>query len=179
MAELPAELLADVKTYLDIEGDHEDVAISVIIEAGIEVIKGIAGMRLTYTEDGRPRDILFNYCADVYAGTYDADTFKAKWLNDLLLISVKNYLDITWHDPAGDNKLAGIIARGMQYMNKTAGTELDYTEEAKPRELLFDYCRYVRSGGLEDFQTNFLPELLSLQIHEEVRAYAEAEAADI
>jgi hypothetical protein len=95
-----------------------------------------------------------------------------------LLEAVKNYLDITWDDPEGDEKLSGIIARGMQYLNKVAGAELDYMEEDKPRELLFDYCRYVRSNALDEFQTNYLHELLSLQIEQEVKAYAEKQESD-
>ncbi len=89
-----------------------------------------------------------------------------------LLDAVKNYLDITWNDADGDEKLIGIIARGMKYLDNAAGAELDYTVEDKPRELLMDYCRYVRSNALDEFQTNYLPELLTLQIMEEVRAYA-------
>jgi hypothetical protein len=89
-----------------------------------------------------------------------------------LLDAVRNYLDITWTDADGDTKLIGIISRGIKYINSVAGTELDYTIEDKPRELLFDYCRYVRSNALDEFQTNYLPELLSLQISEEVKAYA-------
>lgn len=90
-----------------------------------------------------------------------------------LLQAVRNYLDITWADDAGDEKLSGIITRGIKYINNVAGAELDYSVEDKPRELLFDYCRYVRSNALEDFQENYLPELLSLQIFEEVKAYQE------
>lgn len=93
-------------------------------------------------------------------------------LPDGLLDAVRNYLDITWTDADGDLKLIGIISRGIKYINSVAGTELDYTIEDKPRELLFDYCRYVRSNALDEFQTNYLPELLSLQISEEVKAYA-------
>jgi hypothetical protein len=88
-----------------------------------------------------------------------------------LLTAVRNYLDITWEDPAGDEKLSGIIARGIKYINLVAGAELDYTKEDKPRELLFDYCRYVRSNALDVFQNNYLPELLTLQIQKEVEAY--------
>jgi len=95
-----------------------------------------------------------------------------------LLRAVKNYLDITWDDPDGDEKLAGIIARGMQYLNKVAGTELDYEKEDKPRELLFDYCRYVRSNALDEFQKNYMHELLALQIEYEVKAYAEKQESD-
>jgi hypothetical protein len=96
----------------------------------------------------------------------------------VLLEAVKNYLDITWDDPAGDEKLVGIIARGKRYLDKVAGAELDYLAEDKPRELLFDYCRYVRSNALDEFQNNYLPELLTLQISQEVKDYAETEDSE-
>ena len=95
-----------------------------------------------------------------------------------LFKAVQNYLDITWDDPAGDEKLSGIIARGIKYIDGVAGAEMDYTVEDKPRELLFDYCRYARSNALNEFQTNYLPELLTLQISQEVKSYA-AENADV
>lgn len=88
-----------------------------------------------------------------------------------LLAAVRNNLDITWSDVDVDIKLAGIIARGMKYLDGVAGTELDYTLEDKPRELLMDYCRYARSNALDEFQVNYLHELLSLQISEEVKVY--------
>lgn len=88
-----------------------------------------------------------------------------------MLEAVRNYLDITWVDSAGDEKLSGIIARGMKYLDSVAGAALDYTEEDKPRELLFDYCRYVRSNALELFMLNYLHELMSLQIRQEVTEY--------
>ena len=88
-----------------------------------------------------------------------------------LLADLRNYLDITWIDIAGDTKLSGIIARGIKYIDSLAGVEFDYSAEDKPRELLFDYCRYVRSNALDEFQTNYLHELLSLQQSEEVKAF--------
>lgn len=90
-----------------------------------------------------------------------------------LLDAVKNYLDITWEDDAGDEKLSGIITRGIAYLDKVAGEALDYTVEDKPRELLMDYCRYARSNALSEFQDNYLHELLSLQIEKEVDAYVD------
>ncbi len=95
-----------------------------------------------------------------------------------LLEEVKNYLDITWTDYAGDEKLSGIIARGMKYIDGVAGATLDYMIEDKPRELLFDYCRYVRSNALNEFQINYIHELLSLQIRQEVADY-ETENPDV
>jgi len=81
-----------------------------------------------------------------------------------LLTAVKNYLDITWDDEDADKKLTGIISRGMKYLDFAAGKELDYSLEDKPRELLFDYCMYARSKALNEFQTNYLHELLTLQM---------------
>lgn len=92
-------------------------------------------------------------------------------LPDGLLNAVRNYLDITWTDDAGDTKLSGIISRGMKYIDEIAGAEMDYTVEDKPRELLFDYCRYVRSNALDEFAANYQHELLSLQIRQEVSDY--------
>lgn len=89
-----------------------------------------------------------------------------------LLEAVRNYLDITWSDDAGDLKLSGIIARGIKYIDSVAGEACEYAAEDKPRELLFDYCRYVRSNALDEFQTNYLSELLALQNQKEAARYA-------
>jgi hypothetical protein len=92
-------------------------------------------------------------------------------LPDGLLDAVRNYLDITWTDGDGDEKLTGIIARGIKYIDSVSGEECDYTEEDKPRELLLEYCRYVRSNALDEYQNNYLSELLSLQHQKEIARY--------
>ena len=102
----------------------------------------------------------------------------AQTLAITLLEAVRNYLDITWEDYAGDEKILGIISRGIKYLDGVAGATLDYESEDKPRELLFEYCRYVRSNALEEFQNAFLAELLTLQMNEEVKAYAAAQEED-
>lgn len=96
-----------------------------------------------------------------------------------LLEDVRNYLDITWADEAGDQKLLGIIARGANYLQRWAGAELDFSEEALPRSLLFDYCRYVRSGALDDFRVNYLHELIGLQMEEGVKRSAGEQSAEL
>ena len=100
-------------------------------------------------------------------------------MTDELLASVKNYLDITWDDEDTDTKLTGIVERGIKYLNYVAGTSMDYTEEDKPRELLLEYARYARSNALDEFQTNYLHELLSLQMQEEVKAYVAEQDSDV
>ena len=100
-------------------------------------------------------------------------------LPDGLFDSVRNYLGITWEDSAGDEKLSGIIARGIVYLDGVAGYTQDYTEENKVRELLMDYCRYARSNALDEFQGNYLHELLTLQINAEVANYDPEADADV
>lgn len=87
-----------------------------------------------------------------------------------ILGDVKNYLNITWDDETTDNKLTGIIKRGMARLQDIAGVPLDFTEDELPRTMLFDYCRYANSQALEMFEKNFQSELLSLHIKCQVEA---------
>ncbi|MDL2324059.1 hypothetical protein LJC61_02755 [Ruminococcaceae bacterium OttesenSCG-928-A16] len=88
-----------------------------------------------------------------------------------LLETLKNYLDYTWGDAGSDEKLAGILSRGIAYIDRIAGEKLDYTKEEKPQELLFDYCRYVRDNALNEFKANYLHELIALQVDKGVERY--------
>ena len=84
--------------------------------------------------------------------------------------------DITWTDITIDSKLR-IIERELNISTSAAGAPQDYTVNDKPKELLLDYCRYVRSNALSEFQQHYLPELLTLRMRQEVADY-EAENAD-
>lgn len=96
-----------------------------------------------------------------------------------LLEAARNYLDITWEDGDGDKKLSGILERGMKYIDGVAGADLDYGTEDAPRALLLDYARYVRADVLDEFQTNYLHELLALQIREEGKRVDPKQTADV
>lgn len=93
----------------------------------------------------------------------------------MLLTDARNYLDITWEDPETDKKLAGILLRGMKYLDSKAGAELDYLEEEQPRALLFDYARYARANALDEFEGNYLHDLLALHLKYRVKE-AQADA---
>ena len=96
-------------------------------------------------------------------------------LPDGLLTDARNYLDITWDDEDTDKKLTGILRRGMSYLDGKAGAELDYLEEGQPRALLFDYARYARAGALDEFEGNYLHDLLALHLKYRVKE-AQADA---
>ena len=88
-----------------------------------------------------------------------------------LLPSLKGFLDITWDDPGGDAKLLGIALRGMSYVQRMTRRALLFEEGTAERTLLFEYCRYSRSGALDEFSMNYLMELLTFQQDEAVKAW--------
>lgn len=102
-----------------------------------------------------------------------------KELPEGLLDAARNWLDITWEDTEGDRKLAGILLRGMHYIDDIAGEPLDYTREELHRELLLSYALYARAGCLGEFQGSYLAELLMLQTRKEVERRAAERAADL
>ena len=84
-------------------------------------------------------------------------------LPDGLLADVKNYLNITWDDEATDQKISGLIASGMVYLNGKLDGEIDYTEDGNPRTLLMEFVRYARDSALDVFENNYLSLLLGAQ----------------
>lgn len=90
----------------------------------------------------------------------------------ILLDDVKNYLDITWDDQAGDQKIMGMIRRGMAAVKGKIG-ECDFFEETQERALLFDYVMYARAGEISQFWENYKSDIISLQIARRVDDYVE------
>lgn len=93
--------------------------------------------------------------------------------SEQLLADARNYLDRTWEDTEGDRKLLGILSRGMARLDHIAGAEQDYEGETTARALLFDYCRYVLAGALQDFERDFGSELMGLRMDGEVARHEE------
>ncbi len=92
-------------------------------------------------------------------------------VSEELLKAAKDYLCISWDSETGNENLRGLLSRGMAYLDQAVGVELDYKIEDIQRQLLFDFCRYGRSDAFEEFKVNFLSEILSLQIREDIKAY--------
>ncbi len=90
---------------------------------------------------------------------------------EALLAGMRSALGITWDEEQTNTQLKGMIARGIAYLNEIAGSELDYQEECKGRELLITYCLYARSNALDQFAENYLQDLTGFQLSEEVRLH--------
>jgi hypothetical protein len=90
-----------------------------------------------------------------------------------LLADVENYLNITWDDEATDQKIGGLIASGMAYLDAKYGAVADYTKDGMPRTLLMEYVRYARDSALDVFESNYLSLLLGMQNEKAVKDYAQ------
>jgi hypothetical protein len=90
-----------------------------------------------------------------------------------MLNEVKRYLAITWNDADTDANIQDSINEGSQYLSTLVGTGIDFGSDLEAKALLKDYCRYTRNYSLEYFKTNFLSELLRLQLKYAITTDAE------
>lgn len=89
-------------------------------------------------------------------------------ISPALLADIKNYLNITWEDPATDQKITGIIEDGIIYLDLKRGAPADYTVPGLPRTLLKDYARYARDSALDVFENNYQALILGMRHQREV-----------
>lgn len=89
----------------------------------------------------------------------------------MLLDELKRYLMITYEDENTNQNLEAALVRGQSVLNDYAGIEQDYETEGLPKQLLFDYCRYVRSHAAEMFEVNFRHDLIALRELAERKLY--------
>lgn len=97
----------------------------------------------------------------------------------MLLDTLKLYLDITWNDQHTNDKLSGILARAQTKICAYAGTDVEFSDDSEELQLLLDLCRYIYNNASEDFEANYLPDLLMLRAKYRVEAMPdEGEDAD-
>lgn len=97
-------------------------------------------------------------------------------VDEALLKSMKNDIDMTWEDSAGDEKLSGMIFRGMNKINEICGTEFEYCSDkdgynSSAYDLLYNYVMYARADALDDFMKNYNSEMNRLQLIQEAINY--------
>lgn len=91
-----------------------------------------------------------------------------------ILEEVKNYLDKTWDDNDEDDKLLGMIRRGMAAISGKVG-ECDFLSETQEKALLFQLVMYENAGEAAQFWKNYREDIISLQIDKKVDEYAKSE----
>lgn len=100
-----------------------------------------------------------------------------------LLSQVRAYLNITWTDENKDRQLEDYIVNSINRLEAVYGHTLHFTDdmasEGDPlvkadflaRDLLKSRVFYANEKALDDFESNYRAELLSLQHQGKVRSY--------
>lgn len=88
-----------------------------------------------------------------------------------LLQDVKNHIDITWNDEEIDKKVNGYIKSGIAKINSLSGSWNSFMTPGIARDLLFTYCLYAFNKIANEFEINYLSDILKLQIASEVEEY--------
>lgn len=100
-----------------------------------------------------------------------------------LLDSCKEFLGITWDDIGTDNMLKSYIRSSASRLSAIYGYDLVFDTDSEDagqadylaHELLLNRVFYMREKALDDYETNFRGELLTLTNLGKVRGYEERE----
>lgn len=100
-----------------------------------------------------------------------------------LLSEIKAYLGITWDDPNGDNLLKTFIKLSAKRLESVFGGNLDFIDgeeayEQLAHELLLNRVFYQREKAVDDFETNYRSELLTLRNYGKIKQKMDKENAE-
>lgn len=96
------QLLSDVKNYLDITYEDEDVdkKLSGIIERGTSYLNKIAGVELVYTGEDTPKELLLDYCR--YARNGALEYFKTNFKSALVSLRLEKEIELHGTETTAD-----------------------------------------------------------------------------
>lgn len=96
-----------------------------------------------------------------------------------LLRTIRASLFYSWEDAERDNRLLDMVRDGIRYLERlAAGNDLTFGEGTDERRLLKAYCLYADSNQLDEFLENYLPELNTFQLTQDVLAYEARQEQD-
>lgn len=87
-----------------------------------------------------------------------------------ILDEVKADLYISWEDENTDQRVINLIKRAEYRINDYAGCQVDYTEDLDARDLLINLVRYMYNSVTEQFEQNFMSEIIMLRARYRVAA---------
>lgn len=110
---------------------------------------------------------------------------------ETLLEEVKSYLNITWTDEAVDNQLKRFIKRGIARLEDVYGAPLKFIDDGRhatvgsrrklsgvdylAQDLLNTYVFYANEKALDDWESNYRMQLLTLRSKGKVNRMKEKE----
>lgn len=103
-----------------------------------------------------------------------------------LLKEARAYLGITWMDEDGDVMLKRYIVTSAKRLERIYGYDLNFDEsneentaaDSLAHELLIARVFYLREKALDDFDSNFRGELLTLRNYGKIKTLMERQTED-
>lgn len=92
-----------------------------------------------------------------------------------LLIALKDKLNITWLEEETERKLERILESAKSALDRKLGADIDYTKPSQEQELFLNYCMYSWNNCLNEFDNNYLNEIMQIRQYYEVINYDETE----
>lgn len=100
-------------------------------------------------------------------------------VSDDLRAKVRRKLNITWDDVTTESRVSDIIDDGIITLRHKLGTPDGYDFEASGQEqnLLLAWCLYEWNHAVDEFDVNYLNDILQIRHKFEVLAYEQEQAA--
>lgn len=98
-------------------------------------------------------------------------------MSGTLVDLVKGKLNITWSDEDTDAEINRIIEDGQVEMRRKLGTpeSYDFTIEGQERKLFLSWCLYEWNHASNEFDENYLNDILQVRQKYEVMEYAQTD----
>lgn len=87
-----------------------------------------------------------------------------------LLQDLKDKLNITWNEDETERRLKRILEDAAITLDFKLGAKIDYTKGME-RNLLLNYCMYAYNNCTNEFDENYLNEIMQLRQKYEVLNY--------
>lgn len=101
-------------------------------------------------------------------------------MDEQLLRTIKNRIDITFDDEDIDDKVIGIIEDGIQYLRPLFGMpdgmDFDWNKPSEERAVLINYCLYELNNVSEHFITNYRNDIMRIRARYEVEQWKKADS---
>ena len=94
---------------------------------------------------------------------------------ELLLQELKDKLNITWDEEETNRKLQSILEDAQATLNYKLGAIIDYSKYGPEHSLFLNYCMYAWNNCLNEFDDNYLNEIMQIRMLYEVEQYEEDE----
>lgn len=80
-----------------------------------------------------------------------------------LIDEIKRELGIVWQDAETELRIIGILKRAVYKINEYLGCEADINSDMSARHLVITLCNYIWNHVDDEFEKNYLSELVNLR----------------